>query len=272
MTPVAATGGRWNPPCRRRAHGHRDRWAGMPRIVRTDALATRGSGPTPAPLASPFVPEFRAPDRHPRRPAARVAPGGRPSSTVFADVVEAGRVRPRDPADVRGRSRSSTASVRPPTSSARRCTTSRTRAVVASPCAPSSTASVVRAFVEHRPPPPWKVWYVGAELPLRAAPDGPLPPVRPGRRRGRSAPTTPTSTSRSSPSAWRLLPSASGCGRSPLHAQLARRRRRPRPLRSTRSRPYFRAAPPTLSEREPRDARRATRCGCSTPSAPRTRR
>ena len=43
-------------------------------------------------------------------------------------------------------------------------------------------------------------------LPLRAPAGRPLPPAPPGRRRGRSARPTPTSTSRSSPSARRLPP------------------------------------------------------------------
>ena len=49
---------------------------------------------------------------------------------------------------------------------------------------PELTASVCRAFVQHRPPTPWKVWYAGPQLPLREAPARPLPPVRPGRHRG----------------------------------------------------------------------------------------
>ena len=49
---------------------------------------------------------------------------------------------------------------------------------------PEQTASVVRAFVQHRPPTPWKVWYAGLELPLREAPARSVPPVRPGRHRG----------------------------------------------------------------------------------------
>ncbi len=49
---------------------------------------------------------------------------------------------------------------------------------------PEGTASVARAYVQHRPPTPWKVWYARAQLPLRAAPGRPLPPAPPGRRRG----------------------------------------------------------------------------------------
>ena len=61
---------------------------------------------------------------------------------------------------------------------------------------PEITAGLVRAFVEHRPPTPWKVWYRRPELPLRAAPGGPLPPAPPGGRRDASAPPTRMSTSR----------------------------------------------------------------------------
>ena len=64
-------------------------------------------------------------------------------------------------------------------------------------CAPEGRRSVVRAFVEHRPTTPWKVWYVGAELPLRA----PRPAATASTTRSasrRSAATIPTSTSRSS--------------------------------------------------------------------------
>ena len=65
---------------------------------------------------------------------------------------------------------------------------------------PEITAGLMRAFAEHRPPMPWKVWYAGPELPLREPRRRPLPAALPGRRRGRSGPTTRTSTSRSSPS------------------------------------------------------------------------
>ena len=48
-----------------------------------------------------------------------------------------------------------------PTSSARRCTTSPTRAGGAWPCARRSPPALMRAFAEHRPPTPWKAWTVG---------------------------------------------------------------------------------------------------------------
>ena len=76
---------------------------------------------------------------------------------------------------------------------------------------PEQTASVVRAFVEHKPVTPWKVWYAGPNFRYEKAAEGPLPPVRPGRRRGarRRRPATPTSRS----SRWRGgSTSASGCG------------------------------------------------------------
>ena len=49
---------------------------------------------------------------------------------------------------------------------------------------PEFTAAVCRAFVEHRPATPWKVWCGGTAAALRAAPARPLPPVRPGQPRG----------------------------------------------------------------------------------------
>ena len=61
---------------------------------------------------------------------------------------------------------------------------------------PEITAGLVRAFVEHRPPTPWKVWYGRAELPLREArrPAATGSSTRSAPRS--SAPTTPTPTSR----------------------------------------------------------------------------
>ena len=49
---------------------------------------------------------------------------------------------------------------------------------------PEGTAPVARAFVEHRPPTPWKVWYATPGVPLRAAAGRPAPPAPPGRHRG----------------------------------------------------------------------------------------
>ena len=75
-----------------------------------------------------------------------------------------GRLRRRSSRRCSRTSASSSASARPPTSSPRRCTTSSTRAAATSPCARSMTASVCRAFVQHRPTTPWKVWYAGSNF------------------------------------------------------------------------------------------------------------
>ena len=37
---------------------------------------------------------------------------------------------------------------------------------------PEGTASVVRAYVQHRPPPPWKVWYVAPNFRYERAQKG----------------------------------------------------------------------------------------------------
>ena len=130
---------------------------------------------------------------------------------------------------------------------------------------PEGTASVARAFVQHRPPTPWKVWYVDPGVPLRAPAGRPLPPAPPGRRRGARRRPTPTSTSRSSSLAgtylaalglqrWRLVLNSMGDARRPA--------------------PRYAATPAGLAAR-PRAATwrrttgtrsRRTRCGCSTRS------
>ena len=56
---------------------------------------------------------------------------------------------------------------------------------------PEGTAGLVRAFVQHRPPVPFKAWYVGPRLAATASTTS--SESRPW------APTTPTSTSRLSP-------------------------------------------------------------------------
>ena len=57
-------------------------------------------------------------------------------------------------------SRSSSGSARRPTSCARRCTSSTDRGGRRLALRPEGTAPVVRAYVQHRPTPPWKVWYL----------------------------------------------------------------------------------------------------------------
>jgi histidyl-tRNA synthetase len=49
---------------------------------------------------------------------------------------------------------------------------------------PELTASVCRAFVEHRPAHPVEGLVLRLPVPLREAPARPVPPVRPGRHRG----------------------------------------------------------------------------------------
>ena len=71
-----------------------------------------------------------------------------------------------------------------PTSSARRCTTSRTRAAAASRCDPRAPRSVARAFAQHHPVDAVEGLVRRAALPLRASAEGALPPALAGRRRG----------------------------------------------------------------------------------------
>ena len=71
---------------------------------------------------------------------------------------------------------------------------------------PEGTAPVVRAYIQHRPTPPWKVWYLSPHFRHEKAQRGPLPPAPPARAPRCSASTTPPSTSRSSPSPTDFLP------------------------------------------------------------------
>ena len=61
---------------------------------------------------------------------------------------------------------------------------------------PEGTAPVVRAYVQHRPGGAVEGVVPRAALPVRAAPEGPVPPALAARRRGARVSTTPTSTSR----------------------------------------------------------------------------
>ena len=63
---------------------------------------------------------------------------------------------------------------------------------------PEGTASVVRAFVQHHPTVAVEGLVRRAELPLRAAAEGPVPPALAGRRRGARRRRPRQSTSRSS--------------------------------------------------------------------------
>ena len=102
-----------------------------------------------------------------------------------------------------------------------------------------------RAFVQHRPLTPWKVWYAGSHVPLREAPAWPLPPVRPGRHRGarRRRPLPRRRGHRPRLGVLRGARAAAG----DAAAQLARRARRPGPLRRRRCRRTSRPTSTTLS-------------------------
>ena len=123
------------------------------------------------------------PEGNPRRAPAGVAPVGDADRAVRR-ARGAPRVRARAHADVRGRARL------PPRDRrgvrGRRQGDVRVRRPVGRRLAlrPEGTAPIVRAFVQHRPPVPWRVWYVHAGVPLRAAPGRPLPPAPPAGRRG----------------------------------------------------------------------------------------
>ena len=133
---------------------------------------------------------------------------------------------------------------------------------------PEFTACVCRAFAEHRPPTPWKVWLAGPNFRYEQ-------PQR-GRYRqfdqvdievlGTDDPYVDVEVIALG---WQLLPPRSACARSTLllnslgePADRAALRRGPaRPLRARTSTPCRRRA----ARRSP-----ATRCACSTPSGPRT--
>ena len=71
---------------------------------------------------------------------------------------------------------------------------------------PEMTAGAVRAFVQHKPLLPWKVWYDGGPVPSRAAPSrAATGQFEPGRGRGAGQRRRATSTRRSSPSPGTVL-------------------------------------------------------------------
>ena len=150
---------------------------------------------------------------------------------------------------------------------ARRCTTSRTRAVAASRCAPRGPPRWCGPSSSTSPPLPWKVWYAAPELPLREAPR-PAATASTTRSASRcSARPTPTSTSRSSRWPGGFYDRLGLRQRRPA-AQLHRRRRVTAAATSTRCEQHFRDHLDELGAERPREGRRATRCGCSTPSDP----
>ena len=133
---------------------------------------------------------------------------------------------------------------------------------------PEGTAPVARAFVEHRPDVPWKVWYATPAFRYERPQAGRLPPAPPGRRRvhrlGR-----PRRRRRGHRPRARLpvgaRPAAVAAGRE-LHGHAGRPGRlRRRCCRSGCASASATSRPTT----PPRSSR--TRCGCSTRSAPKTR-
>ena len=129
---------------------------------------------------------------------------------------------------------------------------------------PEQTASVCRAFVQHRPTTPWKTWYAGPNFRYEKPQRGPLPAVRSGRHRGARCrrPVPRRRGHRPRVAVLRGARAAPG----DAAAQLARRAGRPRPLRRSRCEAHF-TRPPRRAH-APRAARRssATRCASSTPS------
>ena len=130
---------------------------------------------------------------------------------------------------------------------------------------PEQTASVCRAFVAAPPDDAVEGVVRRPELPLREAAARPLPAVRPGRHRGarRRRPVPRRRGHRPRLALLRRARPAPG----DAAAELARRARRPGPLRRRAARPL--RGPPRRAH-APRAARRstATRCASSTPSAP----
>ena len=130
---------------------------------------------------------------------------------------------------------------------------------------PEGTASVVRAYLQHRPALPYKAWYVGARLPPRAAPGRPLPPAPPARHRGaRGGRPRPR---RRGDLAGRQLPGGA-LGLSQIDLSSTRSATR------TAARPIWNCSPPrssnaaTSSATSTATGSRPTRCGSSTASGP----
>ena len=81
-------------------------------------------------------------------------------SPTFAARAAAVRLRPGRHADLRARRGVPAGRASPPTSCARRCTTSTTRAAAASRCGPRAPRRSCARSCSTDPPVPWKVWYV----------------------------------------------------------------------------------------------------------------
>ena len=130
---------------------------------------------------------------------------------------------------------------------------------------PEGTAPIVRAFVQHRPPVPWRVWYVTPAFRYEQRPGGPVPPAPPARRRG-ARHRGPRRRRRGDRARPRLLRATSG---SPAFAlrlnSLGDRDLSPRVPRGAARVP--RAVAAELCDEHRDDVARATRCASSTASA-----
>ena len=180
------------------------------------------------------------------------------------------RLRPDPDADVRGHGRVPAGWARAPTSSARRCTTSPTRAAATSALRPEGTASVVRAFVQHRPTAsPWKVWY--------AAPSFRYERAQANRYRqhhqvgveaiGSPDPDLDVEVIALLADFYRRARAAPGRPGAQLDRHAGRPRRLRRPAAGVPARPGSTSWRPTTATRS-----RAIRCGCSTRSGRPARR
>ena len=114
---------------------------------------------------------FRAPEGGPRRPAARIRAldGDRRALRRAGPPV---RLRPRDHADVRAHRGLPAGRRAHRRRRARRCTSSPTRAAAGSGCGPRAPRRSCAAYVQHRPTPPWKVWYVAPNFRYERAQKG----------------------------------------------------------------------------------------------------
>ena len=131
---------------------------------------------------------------------------------------------------------------------------------------PELTASVCRAFVQHRPVTPWKVWYTGSKFRYE----------KPQRGRYRQfdqvgievlGADDPYLDVEVIALGWEFY-AALGLEQVTAAAQLARRARRPGPLRRGAA-GVLRGQPRRAAARRARSRSTRTRCACSTPSASR---
>ena len=197
------------------------------------------------------------------RPSRRAGPRW---SATFARAGRAVRLRPGDHPDLRAPRGVPAGRRESPTSSARRCTTSRTRAAAASRCGPRAPPAVARAFVQHRPAAPWKVWYVAPNFRYERPQKG---RYRQHCQLGAEAlgVDDPDARRRGHRARPRLLPGARPARR---HPELNSMGDDGRPGRATSSvlREYLARARRRAGRRRSASGSRPTRCACSTRSDP----